>query len=129
MHMVFHVNYLVLTLSGFEKPSLIQTKVMPLVCSGTDVVFQAPPGTGKAAALILPLLWKLDPSSRTSQVMIIAPSRELAVQLAKVTEALADYMNIRVACLIGGERVRDSIQVLQQKPQVVIGTGMSDRIF
>ena len=69
--------------TGYERPSPIQAKTIPLLLAGKDVIGQAQTGTGKTAAFALPLLSKLDLKQKTPQVLVLAPTRELAIQVAE----------------------------------------------
>jgi len=108
---------------GFEKPSAIQKQAIMPCIEGFDVIGQAQSGTGKTATFSISILQKIDTTRNTTQAMIIAPTRELATQIQKVVLALGDYQGVRVQALIGGTRVRDDIDMLQNNPpHVVVGT-------
>jgi ATP-dependent RNA helicase DeaD len=74
---------------GFEQPSPIQAQAIPLLLDGHDLLGQAQTGTGKTAAFALPLLARLDPTLREPQMLILAPTRELAIQVATACEEFA----------------------------------------
>lgn len=112
---------------GFEKPSSIQQRAIVPIVKGEDIIAQAQSGTGKTATFVISSLQKLDDTSKDLQVLIIAPTRELAIQISKVVESLSKYMSIDTHLLIGGKSIRDDIQKLDRGVQVVIGT--PGRIF
>ena len=78
---------------GFEEATPIQSQAIPVVLSGVDVIGQAQTGTGKTAAFGIPILQKVDPSLRKTQVLILSPTRELAIQVADEIRKLAKYMH------------------------------------
>jgi len=107
---------------GFEKPSAIQQLAIVPVGKGLDIVAQAQSGTGKTATFAIGALQLIDLGLRECQVLVLAPTRELVLQIHSVFQALSEYMDVSVLACIGGRRVRDDIQALQQGAQVVIGT-------
>ncbi|ADM40490.1 DEAD/DEAH family ATP-dependent RNA helicase [Edwardsiella piscicida] len=108
---------------GYEKPSPIQAACIPHLLNGRDVLGMAQTGSGKTAAFSLPLLNNIDPSLKAPQVLVLAPTRELAVQVA---EAMADFSKhmhgINVVALYGGQRYDVQLRALRQGPQIVVGT-------
>ena len=107
---------------GFETPSAIQQRAILPVVSGRDTIAQAQSGTGKTATFAVSVLQNLDEDVRACQALILAPTRELARQIRDVTEALAQYMNVRIHTCVGGSARRDDVRALQSGAQVVIGT-------
>jgi translation initiation factor 4A len=107
---------------GFERPSAIQQKAIVPTISGRDIIAQAQSGTGKTATFAIGTLQQIDPNIRECQALILAPTRELASQIQKVVEALGDYMGVRAHACIGGTRVRDDLNVLQEGVHVIVGT-------
>jgi len=112
---------------GLEKPSAIQRRAINCVMAGRDCICQAQSGTGKTVAYVIGALARIDATQKQCQVLILAPSRELANQIQKVTLALGDFMRIRCHCCIGGTSVRGDIDRLHGGPQIVVG--MPGRIF
>lgn len=108
---------------GYETPSPIQAKIIPLVLAGRDVVGQAQTGTGKTAAFALPLLANIEIKKLVPQVLVLAPTRELAIQ---VSEAFHQYaMNIpgfHVMPIYGGQDYQTQIKQLRRGVHVVVGT-------
>lgn len=94
---------------------------MPVV-KGHDVIAQAQSGTGKTATFSVSILQRIDPEIKATQALILAPTRELALQIHKVVVALGDYMNIQSMACVGGTSVRDDTTKLQNGVQVVVGT-------
>jgi len=108
---------------GFQNPSPIQQAAIPELLLGRDLVGQAQTGTGKTAAFSLPLLHRLDPQQRTPQVLVLAPTRELAIQVADAINSYAAHLNrVRVAAIYGGSDFREQIQQLRRGVQIVVGT-------
>ncbi|SDO35300.1 DEAD/DEAH box helicase [Desulforhopalus singaporensis] len=109
---------------GYEEPTPIQAKIIPHVLSGQDVVGQAQTGTGKTAAFALPLLNNLrQGSKRGARVMVLAPTRELALQISEAVERYGAYIpNLNVLALYGGEEYGGQLSKLRRGVDVVVGT-------
>lgn len=108
---------------GYETPSPIQAKMIPLVMEGRDVLGQAQTGTGKTAAFALPLIARLNMKQRLVQNLILAPTRELAIQVAESFQQYAKYVKgFHVVPLFGGQDVKIQLRLLQKPVQVVVGT-------
>lgn len=108
--------------SGFEEATPIQAETIPLVLAGKDVIGQAQTGTGKTAAFGLPLLQMIDTSDPTVQVLVISPTRELAVQTQEEMYRLGKEKHAKVQAVYGGADIRRQIRGLAQHPQIVVGT-------
>ena len=108
---------------GFEEASPIQSKAIPVIMSGKDVIGQAQTGTGKTAAFGIPLLEKIDPKNKKLQAIVLCPTRELAIQVAEEIRNLAKYMHgIKVLPIYGGQEIVKQIRSLKSGTQLVIGT-------
>ncbi len=108
---------------GFETPSPIQKAAIPELLLGRDLVGQAQTGTGKTAAFGLPLLQRLDLEQRNPQVLVLTPTRELALQVAAALTSYAARMErVKVLAIYGGADFRDQIQQLRRGVQIVVGT-------
>lgn len=108
---------------GFEKPSAIQQRaIVPMFSTGRDIIAQAQSGTGKTATFTIGGLQQIDTDSADTQVLILAPTRELAQQIEQVVNALGDYMSLKCLACIGGTSVRDDIAQLESGVHVVVGT-------
>nr|CAD2174789.1 unnamed protein product [Meloidogyne enterolobii]CAD2193247.1 unnamed protein product [Meloidogyne enterolobii]CAD2194581.1 unnamed protein product [Meloidogyne enterolobii] len=107
---------------GFEKPSAIQQRAIMQIVKGRDVIAQAQSGTGKTATFSIGVLQSLDVVARETQALVLAPTRELAVQVQKVILALGDYMNVQCHACIGGTNVGEDIRKLDYGQHVVSGT-------
>ena len=112
---------------GFEKPSYIQQRGIKPIVEGRDIIAQSQSGTGKTATFSIGSLQLLDENQKETQILIIAPTRELALQIYNVVSDLSLHMDITHACIIGGTSIRDNIEILSKKPQIVIGT--SGRLY
>ena len=108
---------------GYEKPSPIQAESIPLLLDGHDLLGQAQTGTGKTAAFALPMLANLDVEGNYPQLLVLAPTRELAIQVAEAFQAYASFSKkIRVLPVYGGQSYDNQIRQLKRGVQVVVGT-------
>jgi len=108
--------------SGFEEATPIQAETIPLVLAGKDVIGQAQTGTGKPAAFGLPMLEKIDPANHQLQGLVIAPTRELAIQTQEELYRLGKDKKIRVQAVYGGADIGRQIRQLKDRPHIVVGT-------
>lgn len=108
---------------GYEKPSPIQAKSIPLILEGHDLLGQAQTGTGKTAAFALPMLANIDADQAYTQLLVLAPTRELAIQVAEAFQVYASFSKkIRVLPVYGGQSYDNQIRQLKRGVQVVVGT-------
>ena len=107
---------------GFEEATPIQAQTIPKALEGLDVIGQAQTGTGKTAAFGLPMLQKIDPSKKGVQGLVIAPTRELAIQTQEELFRLGRDKKIRVQAVYGGADINRQIRQLKENPQIVVGT-------
>lgn len=108
---------------GYEKPSPIQAECIPHLLAGRDVLGMAQTGSGKTAAFALPLLHNINPELAAPQVLVLAPTRELAVQVGEAFSDFSKHMKgLNVVALYGGQRYDVQLRALRQGPQVVVGT-------
>lgn len=108
---------------GYEHPTPIQEKTIPLVADGQDVLGQAQTGTGKTAAFALPLLANLNFKQKEPQVLVLAPTRELAIQVAEAFQRYASYIkDFHVLPVYGGSDYSGQIRALRRGVHVVVGT-------
>ncbi|MBD1389710.1 DEAD/DEAH box helicase [Neiella sp. HB171785] len=108
---------------GYETPSPIQAETIPHVLNGHDVLGQAQTGTGKTAAFALPLVANIDVSARTPQALVLAPTRELAIQVAEAFQKYAAHRKgFHVLPIYGGQNYSSQIRSLKRGVQVVVGT-------
>jgi len=108
--------------NGYETPSAIQQKAIKPIIDGCDIIAQAQSGTGKTATFSIGLLHRIDETKKETQAIILAHTRELALQIESVIKKLSDYMNVSINLSVGGTTVRNNIDELLKKPQIVIGT-------
>ena len=107
---------------GFERPSPIQAQsIMPLL-EGRDVIGQAQTGTGKTAAFGIPMVESIDLSDRRVQGLVLAPTRELAIQIAEHISRISRYTGVRVCPIYGGEKINRQIRQLKSGVHIVVGT-------
>jgi ATP-dependent RNA helicase DeaD len=108
---------------GYSEPSPIQQAAIPELLLGRDLVGQAQTGTGKTAAFALPMLARIDPNQRKPQVLVLAPTRELALQVAAAFNSYAAQLPaVRTVAVYGGADFRDQIHQLKRGAQIVVGT-------
>jgi len=107
---------------GFEKPSAIQQRGIMPILAGNDTIAQAQSGTGKTATFSISALQTIDLKVKTTQALILAPTRELAQQIQKVVRALGDFQKVTSHACVGGTLVREDIRVLRDGVQIVVGT-------
>lgn len=108
---------------GIVSPTDIQAEVIPLIEQGNDVVAQAPTGTGKTLAFLLPIINNIDRDSKDVQALILCPTRELVIQICEVLQGVLKYYErVRMAGLYGGQNIQRQLFCLRKKPQIVIGT-------
>ena len=113
----------VVTELGYETPSPIQEKCIPLLLDGNDVLGVAQTGTGKTAAFALPLLANIDVESKQTQVLVLAPTRELAIQVAEAFQTYSRHLRgFHVMPIYGGQSYNIQFKQLNRGPQVVVGT-------
>ena len=108
--------------NGYETPSAIQKKAIKPVIDGRDIIAQAQSGTGKTATFSIGVLERIEEKKKETQAVILAHTRELALQIESVIKNLSQYMDISINLSVGGTTVRDNIDELLKNPHIVIGT-------
>jgi ATP-dependent RNA helicase DeaD len=108
---------------GFTVPSPIQQKTIPWLLEGRDLIGQAQTGTGKTAAFAIPALERLDLAQKTPQVLVLAPTRELAIQVANHFEVLSKHRkHTKIVVLCGGQDYRPQLKALREDAEIIVGT-------
>lgn len=107
---------------GFEEATPIQAETIPFALEGNDVIGQAQTGTGKTAAFGIPMIDKIDSKLRKVQGLVVAPTRELAIQVAEELNRLAKFTGIRALAIFGGQHMDRQIRALKDGPQIVVAT-------
>jgi ATP-dependent RNA helicase DeaD len=107
---------------GYSEPTPIQTEIIPLMLAGQDVLGQAQTGTGKTAAFALPILHLITPGAGHVQALVVAPTRELAMQVAKAIYEYGRHRDVRVLTIYGGQPYGRQISRLKKGVDVVVGT-------
>jgi ATP-dependent RNA helicase DeaD len=114
---------LAVTELGYETPTQVQHRCIPHLLAGRDLLGQAQTGTGKTAAFALPLLSRIDAASKLPQVLVLTPTRELALQVAEAFQRYAQHLKgFHVLPIYGGQSYGLQVRQLQRVPQVVVGT-------
>ena len=111
-----------LSLMNISQPTPIQTKAIPHLMEGRDLIGQARTGSGKTLAFAVPLTEQCDPYIRQVQALVLVPTRELAIQVAEVTKALCSSQRLRVSLLYGGRSAKPEYAELRNGAQIIIGT-------
>ena len=108
---------------GYESPSAIQAATIPAMMAGSDVVGLAQTGTGKTAAFAIPILSKIDPANKATQALVLAPTRELALQVAEAFSRYGAHLPaVKVLPIYGGSSYSVQLSGLRRGAQVVVGT-------
>ena len=109
--------------TGYEEPSAIQQQSIPIIMAGHDMIGQAQTGTGKTAAFALPILNRIDPAKREPQALILAPTRELALQVATAFETYSKQMpGVTVVAVYGGAPMGPQLKAIRNGAQIVVAT-------
>ncbi|MBE6939336.1 MAG: DEAD/DEAH box helicase [Ruminococcaceae bacterium] len=107
----------------YEISTPVQAGCIPPMLEGKDVIAKAPTGTGKTMAFGIPIIERIDASSDTVQAVILAPTRELALQITdEMREVAVHHEGVRLVCLYGGQPIGKQINALKRKPQIVVAT-------
>src|SRR5690625_1587011 len=107
---------------GFEEATPIQKETIPFAMEGKDVIGQAQTGTGKTAAFGIPMIEQFDPKKKVIQGLVVAPTRELAIQVGEEINRLGRIKGIRVLPIYGGQHMQRQIRALKDGPQIVVAT-------
>ena len=108
---------------GYEASTPVQAGCIPPMLAGKDVIAKAPTGTGKTMAFGIPIIERIDPESETVQAVILAPTRELAMQITEeMREVAVCHEGVRLVCLYGGQPIGKQINALKRRPQIVVAT-------
>ena len=108
---------------GFQEPSTVQSKTIPLMMNGQDINAIAPTGTGKTCAFGIPMLEYVQLRDSRIQEVVLAPTRELALQIGEELTKLAKFIDgVRIAVIYGGQSISRQITALKRRPQIVIAT-------
>src|SRR5690625_115128 len=107
---------------GFEEATPIQAETIPHALEGKDVIGQAQTGTGKTAAFGIPMIERFDSNLRAVQGLVVAPTRELAIQVAAEINRLGKFKGVRALAVYGGQHMDRQIRALKDRPQIVVAT-------
>ncbi|MBW8348313.1 DEAD/DEAH box helicase [Bacillus sp. IITD106] len=108
--------------SNFKNPTQIQEKAIPTILEGKDLIAESPTGTGKTVAYLLPILEKINEEHNGLQTVILAPSRELVMQIYQEVQKWTEGTNIKSTSLVGGANIKRQLDKLKERPQLVVGT-------
>jgi len=107
---------------GFEEPTPVQVQAIPPLLKGRDLVAQALTGTGKTAAFGIPLIERIDIKRNVPQAVVLAPTRELAVQVAEQLGQLGRHRGVRLVPIYGGQPIDRQLRALSHGVQVIVAT-------
>ncbi|MEI5909384.1 DEAD/DEAH box helicase [Bacillus spongiae] len=107
---------------GFEEATPIQAGTIPLSLEGKDIIGQAQTGTGKTAAFGIPLIEKINEKDASVQGLIIAPTRELAIQVSEELYKIGQDKRVRVLAVYGGQDIQRQIRSMKKRPHIIVGT-------
>jgi ATP-dependent RNA helicase DeaD len=107
---------------GYTQPTPIQARAIPLLLDGKDVMAQAQTGTGKTAAFGVPIAHHIKESDRVAQVLILAPTRELASQISDELSRICAHLEVEIATIYGGARMGPQLDSLERGAQIIVGT-------
>lgn len=107
---------------GFEETTPIQELAIPIALAGRDLIGQAHTGTGKTAAFGIPMVENFDVATEKIQGVVLAPTRELAMQVAEELNRIGQYKGIRALPIYGGQEITRQIRALKKRPHIIVGT-------
>ncbi len=107
---------------GIINPMPIQKEVIPAIFKGRNIIGRAQTGTGKTLAYLLPLVQRIKKESSSTQVIIMAPTRELSRQIYDVLSDFSKLLNVDSVGVIGGRTIENQIQKLKRNPHIIVGT-------
>ncbi|MCJ8009005.1 DEAD/DEAH box helicase [Lederbergia wuyishanensis] len=108
--------------SNFNKPTSIQEQAIPAILEGKDLIAESPTGTGKTIAYLLPILEKISQEHSGLQAVILAPSRELVMQIYQEVQKWTEGSSIKTTSLVGGANIKRQLDKLKERPQLIVGT-------
>ncbi len=111
-----------LTEMGFEEPTPIQARTIPMAMTGRDIIGQAQTGTGKTAAFGVPIVERLDPRKNACQALVLTPTRELCIQVAAEVTRIGRYRDVKTLPVYGGQAIERQLRALRHGVHVIIGT-------
>ena len=107
---------------GFEHPTEVQEKAIPVILSEEDVIVRSKTGSGKTFAFALPIIQNIHKSNDCVQALIVCPTRELAIQVADETKKIVNQLGISVCAVFGGSNIARQVDSLKKNPHIVVGT-------
>lgn len=119
---IHHNIHRALNHMGFEEATPIQEKTIPIALTGRDIIGQAQTGTGKTVAFGVPLVNMVDVEAEKIQGIVIAPTRELVIQVAEEINKIGRFNNVHALAIYGGQEMNKQIRSLKKKPQIIVAT-------
>lgn len=107
---------------GFSKPLEVQAETIPMILDGQDLIVQSQTGSGKTAAFGIPVCERIDETLEATQVLVLAPTRELTTQVREELAAIGKYKDITSVCIVGKESMQEQRRALKQRPHIIVAT-------
>jgi len=118
-----HENFnSILAKQGIKEPTPVQVQAIPEILNGSDLIAQSQTGSGKTLAFMLPIIQMLDPEKKAVQALVLAPTRELALQISEVSLSLAKAKALQTLEIYGGKNIGDQLKKLKNPPQLIVST-------
>ncbi|WFD12170.1 DEAD/DEAH box helicase [Tepidibacter hydrothermalis] len=111
-----------LTKSDIVEPTKVQNDTIPLILEGKDVIGKARTGTGKTLSYLIPMVQKIDSSKNDLQMLVLAPSKELSIQIQQEAQRITQNSDIKTFCIVEGMKIEKQIEKLKQKPHLIVAT-------
>ena len=106
----------------YETPTMIQTKIIPLLIEGHNLIGQSQTGTGKTLSYAAGILSKINKENKNIKVLVLTPTRELSIQVCEEFKTLNKYLNYNIMALYGGSNIGNQINELKKKKDIIVGT-------
>ena len=107
---------------GFKRPTEVQQQVIPYYFQGINMIVEAPTGTGKTAAYGIPMISQLNLQKRSTQALVLAPTRELVLQIEKSLQSYYDGTQLKVGSIVGGKSLSESEKLIRSSPHIVVAS-------
>jgi ATP-dependent RNA helicase DeaD len=109
--------------ANYTQMTDIQQQIIPVALTNKDVIGQAPTGTGKTCAFVIPTLEQFNPQDNSVQTIVLCPTRELAMQITTEYKKIGQFINnLKILSIYGGQKINRQFQLLKEQPQIIIGT-------
>jgi ATP-dependent RNA helicase DeaD len=107
----------------YDEMTSIQEQIIPIALEGKDIIVQAPTGTGKTCAFVVPTLEQLNPSEKAIQILVLCPTRELAMQITTEYKKIGNFIGgVKTLAIYGGQKIGQQLKYLRDNPQIIVST-------